>query len=142
MRIRVEEINILNPDNIKKLTVLKDTAAMKLYGEEARSGALVVKIKRNIAPFKADSSSYAINSLEVDSKPLRSFNLPVYIDSLYVNRPEKLDMLMGVKSATICVEPTTGIKFINIITDKSWMNLKNNEPKHKYKKNEVRIILR
>jgi hypothetical protein len=142
MNLKMSELNQVNPNDIDSITVLKDTNAVKPYGKEARFGVLIIKMKKNIAIIDTGINSYCINNLIINSKPLKSYGLPVYIDSLYVNRPENVDMMTTkVKSATISTELKTGIKFINILTNKSGM-IKSEDQKEKPKSNGTTIMIR
>ncbi len=40
------EIEKYNPENIESITVLKDSNAVKLYGEKGQNGVLIIKTKK------------------------------------------------------------------------------------------------
>ena len=143
MNLKMSELSQVNPNDIDNITVLKDTNAVKPYGKEAQFGVLIIKMKKNIAINDTGIDGNCINNLIINTKPLKSYNLPVYIDSLYVNRPENVDMMMTkVKSATISTEPKTGIKYISILTNKSGVVIKNKDPKEKSKNDGTTIMIR
>lgn len=143
MKLKMYEISRLNPGDIDSISVLKDTSAIKLYGKEGRFGVVIIKMKKSSKIADSCTDIYSLNNVIINSKPLKSYNLPVYIDSLYVNRPEKVDMMMPqVKSATINTEPTTGIKFINIITYKDDIPTKSEDQKEKSKNDGIQIMIR
>jgi hypothetical protein len=141
--LKMSELNQVNPNDIDSVTILKDTNAVKLYGKEARFGVLIIKMKKDIAIIDTGIDSYCVNNFLINNKTVKSYNLPVYIDSLYVNRPENVDMMMiKVKSATINTEPTTGIKFINILTYKGGIIIKSDDQKEKPKNDGTTIMIR
>ncbi|MCK9305365.1 MAG: TonB-dependent receptor plug domain-containing protein, partial [Bacteroidales bacterium] len=39
------DINSLSPDLIESVTILKDSTATKLYGEQAKNGVILIKLK-------------------------------------------------------------------------------------------------
>ena len=42
--IAYADLNAIKPDDIKTITVLKDSSAIKKYGERARSGVVIIEL--------------------------------------------------------------------------------------------------
>lgn len=41
-----EDLKILEPSNIEEVTILKDTSAIKIYGEKGKNGVIVITMKK------------------------------------------------------------------------------------------------
>jgi hypothetical protein len=142
MSLKMSELNQVNPNDIDNITVLKDTNAVKPYGKEARFGVLIIKMKKNIAIIDTGIDGNCVNNFLINNKTVKSYNLPVYIDSLYVNRPGDVNVtILKITSVTISTESVTDIKFINILTDKSTI-IKSEKQEGKSKSDGVQIIIR
>ncbi len=43
----IDDINLISPDEISSVTILKDTSATSLYGEEAQNGVIIITSKKS-----------------------------------------------------------------------------------------------
>jgi hypothetical protein len=130
IKLRMTQIDQLNSDQIDSVVILKDNNAIKTYGAAARFGVVLIKMKKDVIINDTAKINLSINSLTINNKSLKSYNLPIYIDSLYVNHPEDVNRsIIKIKSIGISTELLTGIKFINILTDhsqyKTYLNKEN-----------------
>lgn len=49
-KISKEEANKINPNDIETINVLKDKAAVAVYGEDGKNGVIVITTKKNVVP--------------------------------------------------------------------------------------------
>ena len=62
--VRVEDINTIDPNSIKSFQVLKDEDAIKLYGDEAKNGVIVISTKDRAK----DQLRYTVDDVEVSKE--------------------------------------------------------------------------
>lgn len=95
---------IINPKNIETVDVLKDSNAVKAYGDKAVYGAVIIKTKPNTKLLRANDIIDRYNISQADK------NLRICINKTIISRPELLlieqDEILGVE----------------ITTDKYWVN--------------------
>lgn len=48
----------INPENVETVNILHDTAAIKLYGDKAKYGAIIIKTKSSPKNIKSDKYVY------------------------------------------------------------------------------------
>lgn len=110
---------VLNPGNIEKLHVLKDSSVVATYGDKARHGVLLIVLKPKITLSKLDAVLNQFNIAEPDRK------LKVCIDKILVKDTAKIlvdpSEVSRIEITTERVlnysfEEYTGEKYINIIT--------------------------
>lgn len=46
-KVTIEEVNTINPNNIETINVLKDKAAVAVYGDDGKNGVIVITTKKN-----------------------------------------------------------------------------------------------
>lgn len=84
----VEDPNLINPNDIESITVLKDAASAAIYGARAAYGVILITTKsgnKNHAPTVRMSSSYSINDLTRHPKYVNSLRYINYMDSASIN---------------------------------------------------------
>ncbi|MBR2161107.1 MAG: TonB-dependent receptor plug domain-containing protein [Bacteroidaceae bacterium] len=62
--VRIEDINTIDPNSIKSFQVLKDEDAIKLYGDEAKNGVIVISTKDRAK----DQLRYTVDDVEVSKE--------------------------------------------------------------------------
>ena len=62
-----EELNNMNPKEIESITILKDQAAIKLYGKDGNNGVILIKDKKTIRLEPSKSSNK--NQLQLEVSP-------------------------------------------------------------------------
>jgi TonB-dependent SusC/RagA subfamily outer membrane receptor len=109
----------LNPDKIKSVSVLKDSAAIAEYGDKGKNGVLIIETKPDLQFLKLTTLLDQYNIPESDKK------LKICKDKVLVQNPDKI---YADKSDIIKVEVITDVywitplmpgseeRFINIVT--------------------------
>lgn len=84
----VQDPNLVNPNDVASVTVLKDAASAAIYGARAAYGVILITTKtgkHNQAPTIRLSSSYATNKLLVNPKYMNSMDYINYMDTASIN---------------------------------------------------------
>ncbi|HET7114877.1 MAG TPA: SusC/RagA family TonB-linked outer membrane protein, partial [Hanamia sp.] len=84
----VEDPNLINPNDVATVTVLKDAAASAIYGGRAAYGVVLITTKngkKNQKPHLNLSSSVASNQLTLLPKYMNSMDYINYMDSASIN---------------------------------------------------------
>ncbi|SEA36653.1 TonB-linked outer membrane protein, SusC/RagA family [Arachidicoccus rhizosphaerae] len=84
----VQDPNLVNPNDVASVTVLKDAASAAIYGSRAAYGVILITTKtgkHNQAPTIKLSSSYATNKLLVNPKYMNSLEYINYMDTASIN---------------------------------------------------------
>lgn len=84
----VEDPNLINPNDVASVTVLKDAASAAIYGARAAYGVILITTKsgkKDQPPAVNISSSYAVNDLTVRPKYVNSLEYINYMDSASIN---------------------------------------------------------
>lgn len=97
---------VINPDNIESVDVLKDSTAVKVYGDKATYGAVIIKTKPNTKLLRANDILDRYNISQADK------NLRICINKTIISKPE---LLLIEQSEILGVE---------ITTDKYWIHSK------------------
>lgn len=123
----INDLNLLNPNLVKDISVYRDKETLKKYGNDAKYGVIKITYKNQIsisvAPInlKKVLATYKINT-DI---------LPLYVDSIWVNHPESVYISTDqILSITVEEEKESGIKFIDILTK---------NPPRKPKKGEIML---
>jgi hypothetical protein len=96
---------LISPDKIESIDVFKDSNAVKMYGNKATHGAIIVKTKPNTKLLRIKDIIDKYNTSGPDKQ------LRVCINKTVINHPE-----------LIVIEPDE-ILGIEIITDRNWINV-------------------
>jgi hypothetical protein len=75
---------VISPDNIETVDVLKDSNAVKMYGDKATYGAVIIKTKPNAKLLRANDILNNYNISQADK------NLRICINKTIITRPELL----------------------------------------------------
>ena len=110
---------VLNPGNIEKLNVLKDSSAIAAYGDKGRHGVVLIVLKPNITLSNLDALLNQFKIADADrklkvciDKILMKDNAKILIDRSEVSSVEiTTDRILNYP-----LEEYTGEKYINIIT--------------------------
>lgn len=84
----VQDPNLVNPNDVASVTVLKDAAASAIYGGRAAYGVILITTKngkRNQKPTLSLSSSIASNQLTLLPKYMNSLDYINYMDTASIN---------------------------------------------------------
>ncbi len=84
----VEDPNLINPNDVASVTVLKDASSAAIYGARAAYGVILITTKsgkKNQSPTINVSSSYSINDLTRHPKYVNSLTYINYMDSASIN---------------------------------------------------------
>ncbi len=84
----VEDPNLINPNDVASVTVLKDAASAAIYGARAAYGVILITTKsgkKDHSPTIKISSSYAVNDLTRHPKYTNSLQYINYMDSASIN---------------------------------------------------------
>jgi TonB-linked SusC/RagA family outer membrane protein len=84
----VQDPNLINPNDVASVTVLKDAAAAAIYGGRAAYGVILITTKtgrKGQKPAINISSSYASNKMTVLPKYMNSLDYINYMDSASIN---------------------------------------------------------
>ena len=84
----VQDPNLINPNDVATITVLKDAAASAIYGGRAAYGVILITTKngkKNQKPVLSLSSSIASNQLTLLPKYMNSMDYINYMDTASIN---------------------------------------------------------
>lgn len=84
----VQDPNLINPNDVASVTVLKDAAAAAIYGGRAAYGVILITTKtgkKGQKPAISLSSSYAVNKMTVLPKYMNSLDYINYMDTASIN---------------------------------------------------------
>jgi len=84
----VQDPNLVNPNDVASVTVLKDAASAAIYGARAAYGVILITTKsgkHNQKPTVRLSSSYATNQLLINPKYMNSMDYINYMDTASIN---------------------------------------------------------
>ncbi|KDN55533.1 M56 family metallopeptidase [Flavobacterium seoulense] len=133
-KLKVEDIQNIDPNSIEQITVLKDKNAANKYGEEGKNGAIEITTKEKIGKNGFSTKGYKLKS---HTKPNTKQDIQVIgfktgsssgnanqqktvFDGEYLNREKILVIVDGKKSKTAVsdINPDS-IESINVLKDKS-----------------------
>lgn len=121
--VRSSGLCCIIPMAIDSISVYKNPEVTKDYGPEAKNGVILVKLKPGI-------ELITLNQL-YDKFNVHEKNLPVFIDSAIVYKPDGLYLQADcIKYAKIEKEKNTGMKYISLLTG---------NPINRPKKGEINI---
>ena len=131
-------INMINPDNIESMNVIKGENAIKTYGDKGKNGVIEiyakVKTKSNNAPASSTNSDYQsieLNSSEPDAgwysltNYFKKQNIITDISNIQRNKDNKIIAITIVMKSTdgrvqkLNIERNTPIKSIELFVDKT-----------------------
>lgn len=104
----------LRPDRIESIGVLKDSAAVAIYGEKGKYGVVIIRPKKG-----TDLVRYP-DLLTLYNIPEQNFQLKLAIDNIQVRDANKL------------VIDRNDIQKVEVITDILWYGPQNAGPEEKY----------
>jgi len=110
--IGINNLDFIKPTLIKNISVYKDNKTIQKYGEDARFGVIIITYKKyiNIPPTP-------LNLIQEVSSKIEINDLPIYVDSVWVNHPENVYIPNNqILSITVEKEKESGIQFIDVIT--------------------------
>lgn len=100
VKIDASTLNRLNADDIASISILKDAAAIKLYGETAKEGVILITSKKN------DGAVYVVDGVVTDKTAFGKI-MPNDIQSINVIKDAKAIKLYGENGKKGVIEVTT-----------------------------------
>ncbi|MBZ4192150.1 SusC/RagA family TonB-linked outer membrane protein [Niabella beijingensis] len=84
----VQDPNLVNPNDVASVTILKDGASAAIYGARAAYGVILITTKsgkKDQSPVVSVSGSYALNDLTLRPRYVNSLTYINYMDSANIN---------------------------------------------------------